>query len=36
MGSEEDFRGAVVYLATDLSRYVTGQDLAVDGGWGIW
>ncbi len=36
MATEDDFRGAVAYLATDLSRYVTGQTLNVDGGWGVW
>lgn len=36
MATEEDFRGAVAYLSSDLSRYVTGQNLAVDGGWGTW
>lgn len=36
MATEEDFRGAVAYLASDLSRYVTGQNIAVDGGWGVW
>lgn len=36
MATEEDFRGAVAYLASDLSAYVTGQILAVDGGWGAW
>lgn len=36
MAREEDFRGAVAYLASDLSAYVTGQVLAVDGGWGVW
>lgn len=36
MAVEEDFRGAVAYLASDMSSYVTGQILAVDGGWGAW
>ena len=36
MATEDDFRGAIAYLASDLSKYVTGHDLAVDGGWGIW
>ncbi len=36
MATENDFRGAIAYLASDLSAYVTGQNLMVDGGWGIW
>lgn len=36
MAIEEDFRGAIAYLASDLSAYVTGQVLSVDGGWGVW
>ena len=36
MGKEDDFCGAVTYLASDLSQYVTGQVLQVDGGWGKW
>lgn len=36
MATEEDFKGAVCYLASDLSAYVTGQNLCIDGGWGVW
>lgn len=36
MATEDDFRGAIAYFASDLSRYVTGQNLCVDGGWSVW
>jgi len=32
-GSPEDFKGAVVYLASDAANYVHGEILTVDGGW---
>jgi NAD(P)-dependent dehydrogenase (short-subunit alcohol dehydrogenase family) len=32
LGTPEDVAGMVVYLASDASRYVTGQVLSVDGG----
>jgi NAD(P)-dependent dehydrogenase (short-subunit alcohol dehydrogenase family) len=36
MANEDDFRGAIAYLASDLSKYVTGQNLVIDGGFGSW
>ena len=36
MATEEDMVGTVLYLASNLSRYVTGQNIMVDGGWAAW
>ncbi|HMO96694.1 MAG TPA: glucose 1-dehydrogenase [Tepidiformaceae bacterium] len=33
LGQPEDLEGAIIYLASDAARFVTGHILYVDGGW---
>jgi NAD(P)-dependent dehydrogenase (short-subunit alcohol dehydrogenase family) len=36
MAEVTELQGAVVYLASEASDFVTGHDLVVDGGYCVW
>jgi len=36
MGKTSEIVGAVIYLGSDASSFVTGQNILIDGGWTAW
>ena len=35
MGTEEDILGTIIFLSTNMSNYITGQNIVIDGGRSI-